>query len=356
MRSWLLGMAVFVVVLAAGGRLVAQTGATATLRGQVKDAQGNAVTKAHVTVTSSQAGLSRQTAVDNTGAFVLADLPPGTSASWSPPTTSPSSATRTCRCALARPSTSRSSWRSPASRSRSASPPPSSTSSTPRSSVVDAVITARGHREAAAQRPQLPRAGVAGSRQRAGAELRPDEDELRARSRRPASSAAAATSPSTAWTTTTTWSADRCMNVAQDSVQEFQIATSRFSAELGRSAGSVINVVTRSGGEQLARVRRDLLPRRRAAGAAGDLRPQRRRRDCPFDRQQVAGSVGGPICERTGCSASAPIEYRNQDGARAGRRAQRRRAHDHEVVRHGAARRSARARSAPTGARAPTTA
>ena len=66
------------------------------------------------------------------------------------------------------------------------------------------------HRQAAAQRPQLPRAGAARSRQRAGAELRPHQDQLRARSRRPASSAAAATSPSTAWTTTTTWSAARC--------------------------------------------------------------------------------------------------------------------------------------------------
>ena len=99
-------------------------------------------------------------------------------------------------------------------------------------------------------------------------------------------------------------------NVAQDSVQEFQVATNRFSAEHGRSAGSVINVVTRSGAEQLE-------------GSAGlYLRDQAWQaltpildveEDPPFDRQQVSATLGGPIAAREMFGFGA-LELRNQDG------------------------------------------
>jgi outer membrane receptor protein involved in Fe transport len=102
------------------------------------------------------------------------------------------------------------------------------------------------------------------------------------------------------------------LNLPIDAVQEFQIATSRFGAELGRSASSAVNVVTKSGTNRL-----------RGAGAlflrddAWQGLPATADRSAgapPFDRQQLAGSAGGPIQpERAWWFAAA--EYRNQDGA-----------------------------------------
>ncbi|HJR57929.1 MAG TPA: TonB-dependent receptor [Vicinamibacterales bacterium] len=101
-------------------------------------------------------------------------------------------------------------------------------------------------------------------------------------------------------------------NLAQDAVQEFQLVTNRFSAEHGRSAGSVINVVTRSGGD-------------RPTGSAGlFLRDQRLQalpsildrtgdEDPPFDRQQLFATLGGPLGLRHAFGFAA-LEVRNQDG------------------------------------------
>lgn len=101
-------------------------------------------------------------------------------------------------------------------------------------------------------------------------------------------------------------------NISQDAVAEFQIATNRFSAETGRSSSSVVNIVTKSGTNELHGsasffYRDDALqglPATADRSLGGDV---------PFDREQVAVSVGGPIAEDHAWWF-ANVEYRNQDG------------------------------------------
>ena len=102
-------------------------------------------------------------------------------------------------------------------------------------------------------------------------------------------------------------------NVTQEAVQEFQIATNRFSAESGRSAASVINIITRSGSDHFrgsaSMFLRDSSWQATPAtydGSSGD--------EVPFDRQQLAGALGGPLMPGK-LFWFAAMEYRNQDGA-----------------------------------------
>ena len=99
-------------------------------------------------------------------------------------------------------------------------------------------------------------------------------------------------------------------NVTQESVQEFQIATNRFSAESGRSAASVINIITKSGTDQFrgsaSLFLRDDSWQAQPAISDGDT--------VPFDRQQLAGAAGGPLRAQRLFWFGA-MEYRNQDGA-----------------------------------------
>jgi hypothetical protein len=84
------------------------------------------------------------------------------------------------------------------------------------------------------------------------------------------------------------------VNIPEDAVQEFQIATNRFSAELGRSGSSVINVVTRQGTNSLhggvSMYERDRVLQALPATydpSVGSVPP--------FHRQQYAGDIGGPL-------------------------------------------------------------
>jgi carboxypeptidase family protein len=90
--------------------------------------------------------------------------------------------------------------------------------------------------------------------------------------------------------------------ISQAAVQEFQVNTSNFSAQYGRAAGSVVNAVTRSGGDQFHGgafyYMRDnalgasnpftVVPVLNGDGTTEHIKPLDR-------RQQFGGTFGGPI-------------------------------------------------------------
>jgi outer membrane receptor protein involved in Fe transport len=84
------------------------------------------------------------------------------------------------------------------------------------------------------------------------------------------------------------------VNVPEDAVQEFQIASNRFSAGLGRSGSTVVNVVTRQGSNNLhgglSFYERD----KALQGLPATYDPSVGTTP-PFHRQQYAGDLGGPI-------------------------------------------------------------
>jgi outer membrane receptor protein involved in Fe transport len=102
------------------------------------------------------------------------------------------------------------------------------------------------------------------------------------------------------------------INISQDAVQEFQVITNRFSSEYGRSASSIINVVTKSGSNSvrgsLSFFERD----RRLQGLPATF--DRSQPTPPFDRQQYSVTLGGPIVKDR-LFAFGALEYRDQDGA-----------------------------------------
>jgi outer membrane receptor protein involved in Fe transport len=91
-----------------------------------------------------------------------------------------------------------------------------------------------------------------------------------------------------------TFSATIAQTTPLESVQEFQVITSNFSAEYGRASGGIVNVSTRAGGN---RYRGSLFAfNRNAAFAANSFDNNANGIERPnFNRNQFGYSIGGPL-------------------------------------------------------------
>jgi hypothetical protein len=102
-------------------------------------------------------------------------------------------------------------------------------------------------------------------------------------------------------------------NISQEAIQEFQIATNRFSAQLGRSGSSVINIVTKSGSNDYSGSASFFFRDKSLQGLPATF-DRALGETPPFDREQLAFAFGGPIKQDKAWFFGS-FEYRNQDGA-----------------------------------------
>lgn len=101
-------------------------------------------------------------------------------------------------------------------------------------------------------------------------------------------------------------------NISQEAILEFQIATNRFSSQLGRSGSAVINVVTKQGTNNLHGSGSVYFRDRELQGLPATF-DRSLGQTPPFDRQQYAFTLGGPI-KKDRAFFFGSFEYRNQDG------------------------------------------
>src|SRR5215213_1896820 len=101
-------------------------------------------------------------------------------------------------------------------------------------------------------------------------------------------------------------------NISQEAIQEFQIATNRFSSQLGRSGSSVINVITKTGTNELHGSGSAYFRDSSLQGLPATL-DRGLNQSPPFDRQQYSFAIGGPI-KKDRAWFFGSFENRNQDG------------------------------------------
>jgi hypothetical protein len=101
-------------------------------------------------------------------------------------------------------------------------------------------------------------------------------------------------------------------NISQEAIREFQIATNRFSSQLGRSGSSVINVITKTGTNDLHGSGSIYFRDSSLQGLPATF-DRSLDQSPPFDRQQYAFALGGPI-RRDHAWFFGSFENRNQDG------------------------------------------
>src|SRR3989454_138908 len=80
------------------------------------------------------------------------------------------------------------------------------------------------------------------------------------------------------------------IDITLDAVKEFQVVASGASAEFGRTAGGVVNVITKSGTNEVHGSVFEYFRTEALAAATSDGKPLK-----DFRRNQFGGSVGGPI-------------------------------------------------------------
>jgi outer membrane receptor protein involved in Fe transport len=102
-------------------------------------------------------------------------------------------------------------------------------------------------------------------------------------------------------------------NISQDAVQEFQVATNRFDARLGRAGSGVINIVTKSGTNELHGSAAAYFRDNKLQGLPATF-DRTTGQTPPFDREQYVGTLGGPL-KKDHAWFFGSVEFRNQDGA-----------------------------------------